>query len=158
MQNKSIDKIAKKIKEKHKQFLSQVGEIPYKVSADHALLLTMVSTKISLIATLLRDSEVIDDFKWTNHGEYNEILLFKRGLDFKINLVTDGKAILMKPASYLIEVDSDFLPKQWYKPSKEGWDWEDFTEQLMDFIHFTMYKSQKSEEIDLDDLMKGLKI
>jgi hypothetical protein len=155
MDSEQIQNISEKISEKHTKFLKSVGEIPYRISADYVLFLTMVSTKINLIANLLREREVIDGFKMEGSGECNKITLSKSGLDFKVEVLTNGTAICLRSVNGMLDNDSIFMTKQWYHPKKSGWDWEDFTEQLVDFIHYTMYKSQKAEEINFDTIMRG---
>jgi hypothetical protein len=156
MSNQFINNISKKIDEKHDKFLNSVGEIPYKVSADYQLLLTEVTSKITLISTILKNKSVISDIKSLEYGEYNKITLSKTGLDFKVEILTNGTSILMKSANGMLDGDTIFMSRQWYHPTKDGWDWEDFAEQLIDFIHYTMYKLQKSEEVNFDALMRGI--
>ena len=136
-----VPKLTSSITKKHKKFLKEVGDIPYKYSADHFLLLTQVTSKIVLVATVLKDVGVIDGFEIKNFSEYNSIVLSKKGLDFKTEIVTDGKGICIKTAGVLIDMDGLAVYKQWFLKDKDGeWNWDRFANELLDFIHSCMYK------------------
>jgi len=154
MDNKLIAKLSKTIEKKHKSFLKIVGDIPYKVSADYAWLLTDTTTKLTLIATLLRDQEVIDHFEVVNLGEYNEIELSKNGLDFRIIISTNGTLIKLTSANGMLANFSASVI-EWVRPEENGWNWEEFLDKILDFIHMNMYRSQQAEEINFDAFMRG---
>lgn len=156
--SEDIDKLFNIIKEGHKEFLDSAGKIPYRVSADYHLLLVTVSSKISLIASLLKESGVIDNYKFDNYGESIKVTVSKKGLDFKVEILTNGTIILMRSANNVLDDDGAFMSRQFHRPNRDsGWDWPEFTKQLLSFIHFTMYKSQKVEEINLSLLINGEK-
>jgi hypothetical protein len=145
--------LTEKIRSKHEKFLGEAGEIPYKVSADYALLLASVTSKISLVVSILKSECVIDVDVPEYFGDYNTFLLSKKGLDFKVKIITNGTSIIMSAYGPINSMDLDKV-EQWYEPKKGVWDWGGFANEIVDFIHYTMYRSQKVEEIDIEQLMK----
>jgi hypothetical protein len=159
MEDNPVAKLSCRISDKHEKFLATVGEIPYKVSADYALLLTMVTSKINLVASLMRLSGVIDNHTETRQNGCNVITLSKEGLDFRVEVLTNGTSILIRAAGSEMDEGNPFSPKnQRLYPYKSAWDWEQFVDVLLGFIHQSMYSSQRSEEINFDMLMKGMEI
>lgn len=152
--NHLLPKLSNSISKKHKQFLESVGKIPYKVSADYALLLANITTKITLISSILREESVIDNFEVGYFGEYNKITLSKNGLDFRVEILTNGMAIRLKNANEM-EADTWLLKDKMCYPKDDGWDWESFSDELVDFIHHRMYSLQKSGEYNFDNMMRG---
>jgi len=157
MNSELIQEINNAIYEKHNRFLKSVGEIPYKLSADYILLLADTTTKITFIASLLRENGVIDGWEVKNLGECNKFTLYKRGLDFKVDILTNGISICLCKSNEMIDQNDSTVPgREWHYPSKsDGWNWKNFSNSLLCFIHGSMYKSQESVEINFDSIMKG---
>ena len=151
MDNELIQKLSENIDKSHKKFLENVGEIPYKVSADYVLLLTNATTALTLIATFLMDKSVIDNYEVLKVGECNKISLSKKGLDFNVDVLTDGVSIRLCSVNCM----EDSVEWQKLYPSKDGWNWEDVSRELLDFIHTVIYKGQQAKEIRFDSLMRG---
>jgi len=152
-----IPKLTEKIRGKHKSFLVEAGEIPYRISADYALVLALVTSKMSLVVSILKSEGVIDEDLQAYYGDYNTFLLSKKGLDFKVKIITNGTSIVMSaygPTSPIDEVEV----KQRIEPIRKVWNWEEVAGEIVDFIHFTMYRSQKVEEMDIEQLMKEANI
>jgi len=152
MNSEIIEKISKSIGEKHEKFLESVGAIPYKVSADYILLLTDITSKINYINSLLKQSGVVDDVKCENFGDYNKMVLSKIGLDFRVEILTNGTSICIRTANGMMGYDTMTLARTWFY-LKDGLDWEEFTDKLVDFIHWEMYKNQESANISFDYVM-----
>lgn len=157
MNSELIQKINDAICAKHNKFLKSVGEVPYKLSADYVLLLVDTTTKITFMSSLLRENGVIDGWEVKNLGECNKFILYKRGLDFKVDILTNGISICLRKSNEMIDQnDSIAHEREWHYPSKgNGWNWEKFANSLLCFIHRSMYKSQESVEINFDVIMKG---
>jgi hypothetical protein len=59
----NIPFIEDRISQAHKQFLDSVGEMPNKLTADHKLFLTRMTTRVEAILKCFVNAGVIDNFK-----------------------------------------------------------------------------------------------
>jgi len=148
-----IFSLGKSLSQKHGDFLSKVGEIPYKVSAEHSLVLAEVTAKVTLIAQVMCHKEIIDHWDVKEFRGYNSIFLTKRGLDFGVEIMTNGDCVILRSLNEMLNRDNPLYSQMMYT-NYDNWSWEEFGEYLLDFIHKAMYQRQKSLEVSMNFSIK----
>jgi hypothetical protein len=150
MQPINLPLIKRRIEDAHSEFIDSVGQIPTKLSADHNLFLTRMRTRISSILDCFVDAKVIDEFKKiepSNEGDnhFSVFKLSKKGFDRAVYVWTDGFNIVIRsaynPLSLILEKNVvinniDF----------DEYNWIEFSDKLLHFVHGLIYKRQKSIE------------
>ena len=150
-----VQKIMQSMSSKHSDFLKSAGQAPYKISADHCLLVTHVSSKIRLIVDMLVEKEIIDMYEFNCKRGYNTYSLIKNSLDFEVDVFTDGHVITLRlggpRVSYGV-VEPIYM--RVYPHPKDGYIWESFADKLVSFIHSEMYRSGDVQEVNFDFIMR----
>ena len=142
------------ISSKHEKFLSAVGSAYQNVSADHHLLLNEVSSKIRFIADILSETGVINLYDVKVGRGSHTFNLVRQDLEPDVRVFTNGRCII-----FVSGVDHDPWggdpSKMVIEPDKEkGYNWDDITEELVDFIHEHMYSSSESFEVNFSLMLE----
>ena len=155
MQQINLYLIQQRIEAAHKNFLDSVGEMPQKITADQKLFLTRTVTRIKSILDCFVKVGVINRVEQQverNEGDDSCCVfrLTKKGFSKAVYIWTDGLNINIKTAHYpqrsgldlaeaLIMRDIDF----------DSYNWVEFADKLLYFIHLVIYERKKSFEIKI---------
>jgi hypothetical protein len=150
MDENTIKSISESIKEKHSSFLNLAGNIPYRLSANHALELSGVSSKVHLIFLILKNNDVISSYKKDSKDYYDLYELKKDGLDFGVTASVGTDCIVLSTLNRVVH-EMDSIKDYIYKG--EEWNWEKVSDQILNFIHTNMYKSQKVSDIYVESIL-----
>jgi hypothetical protein len=147
------DQISKLISETHSGFLKNAGSAIQKVSADHHLLLNIISSKIRLIAEAMVDNEVIDIYNVNGKRGSHVFTLIKHDLDAEVDVYTNGTYITFRSGT---EHSSHKRTKRIIYPdiAKNGYDWDNVTVLLLNFIHNEMYRSSEVFEVNFELMLE----
>ena len=147
--------IKSKIKKDHEHFIKYVGEIPAKISFDHQLMLHKFKTRIYFILeNCFLKNNIIDEIKdikdqisYSMDEDSFCYRIRKKNYDRSVYIWSNGKKISFQPSMSLINLinqdnermlisDIDFY----------NYDWVDFSDKLLYYIHKIIYAQAKSYE------------
>jgi len=157
----NIPQIKKYIKETHTEFMKSLGPQIEKVAADHRLQADIIHARLLPIMICLKEAKVIDDFITSAEGYNKVIKLVKEGYDSYVFITTNGLEILVEGLTYVANLAaSDFLLDKKFSDKKlfstvqdDDFDWVDFSETLLDYIHSSIYERQKATEIKIGSIL-----
>jgi hypothetical protein len=143
--------IRKMIKGTRKNFLDKFGSIPDMVDADETLLMARVNAKVMAILKCFQDEKVIDAYVHEDKSILgNSFSLHKNGCNTNVIIATNGRKIIFKIRyfeSYFGVEDS--MHRIFDIEEIDDFDWFDFSEHLIDFIHASMYHRKKAVDVKL---------
>ena len=144
----NVPAIQEHIKEKHEEFLEDVGNFSFKVSQDHQLFLTRLVAKITRVVECFVEEKVIDKIARYNipyaDGEYvRAFCLTKKGFAESVYIWTDGKTIVIGDSRLPItDADCETIRDV----DIDNFDGLEFSKILLDYIHRKIYSRQESYE------------
>lgn len=153
----NIPVIQEEIHKKHQNFLKEYGGAIEKVMADHKLFADIALAKLHRILIIFKEEKVIDEIQIHEKGPYKYVLLYKTGCDTYINLETNGIVIAIQGYTYQgNDFNSDFgHNKKIIKGVNESdFDWANFSDQLLDYIHGTIYERKEVIEQKIKGIFK----
>jgi len=142
----NVPAIQKEIREKHNVFIKKYGSTIEKVMADHKLFTDIILAKLSCILAIFKQEAVIDAIQVTEQGPFKKITLTKNGYDTYVVIETNGVEIALQGYTYTGDsVLSDFalVRVKIRNVNSDNFDWVDFSSQLIDYIHSTIYEKQE---------------
>jgi hypothetical protein len=146
----NIDKIQKNIKKKHDTFIATTGDAVIKVSADIELTLARLSTKVSTILDCLIYAGVIDKYVNCEESLYKGFHLIKNGFSKSMYIWIDGRDILFKDSNLSVRYGlNDPILKTYLKINVDEFDWENFANELVDYIHKVIYMANEATTISI---------
>ena len=156
METLNVPFIKERIKITHKAFIDSVGSIPDKITADHQLLLARMVARIETILKCFQEGEVIDLIILTNNERSDQscaaFKLIKKGFEKSIYVWTDGLNISINTVRYPyrsgLNLDDDIIIKN---INFETYNWVEFSDKLLHFIHQVIYARMKSIETKIFD-------
>jgi len=154
-QNFNIPEIEEAIKERHSDFLETFGNLVDKVEADHQLAVEKMSAKVTRILTCFCDNDIIDDTIISTEGIFKRIIVSKKGYNNHIAIWIDGKNIIMQRTSIfnianLLERDSE--AKTINNTDTEDFDWLNFSNELLDYIHNEIYSRKNVAKTKIESI------
>jgi len=150
-----IQKLSEIIQNKHEKFNKNAGCTPYVLSENNQLFLVTVSSQIRLIVELLIKFNVIDYFDEDSYNTYHVFKLYKNGLDFSVEILTDGKRIVAEQHGFATRVEmSDVYQLKFFPNKDSGYDWEEIVDELVEFIHAHVYLSHEVFDMNFDAFFK----
>lgn len=143
-----IPKIQKTIVKKHSEFITSMGDIANKVSADHELTIARMASKISRILDCFIEAKAIDKFTNLEEPPFKGFHLVKLGFQKSVYIWTDGKDIVIRGSDLLIKHGLGNSNLQTiYNVDVDKYNWEDFATTLLDYIHEVVYDRKESADI-----------
>lgn len=138
-----IPQIQSNLKKKHGQFVSKYSGQIDKVLADQKFLVDIVFAKLYRIMICFKEERVVDDIVMRDNAPCKTMTLTKNSSRTYVDIKTNGKTIVLEGFSYGHGFESDInvdIPiKRFYNVDSEDFDWVDFSDKLLDFIHYTIY-------------------
>ena len=135
----------------HKAFIKAVGQMPDKIAADHHFALQRMETRIQSILKCFVELGIIDDIIKgpKEDGSTRSVCYFhliKKGYDQSVYVFIDGHDIAFSdchaPKVGTFFEDSVVIPKVNF----ETYNWVEFADKLLQFIHKIIYARKKSYE------------
>ena len=142
-----IPSIKNYIRNKHKEFMDEVGNYSYKIIADKDLFKTRMAARIYSILECLVESKVIDEIVVKDESLCKCFLLIKKNMQKSINIWTDGENIVIEDNNLFIL--SELKPphkKVYYNINIDEYDWVKFSKELLDYIHWVIYNRKEAYE------------
>lgn len=152
-----VPKIEEIIDSKHKKFIGEFGPEIDKVVADKRLITDIIFSRIYLVLLCFQKSQVIDTIK-ISEGYPKEITLRKQGFDNHVHILTNGHQIRLEGYAYdSSDFNSDiaYPSKTYRKVNEEKYDWTKFAEELLDYIHASIYDRKDVVETKMSGIFKS---
>jgi len=147
--NIDVDSIRKKISEIHKEMMDLYGFQMDKVNADRQLFLEIISTKLKRVAKCFEDEGVIDTIEYTRDGYCETITLGKSNFCNSVNIVTNGIRIAIDGGDHINSKFSETQTMLFIDIWEHDFNWEDFAQKLLYFIHGIIYSRRDACSIKL---------
>lgn len=154
MNRLDTQKIQKSIGEKHKRFLVDVGFLSQKAGADYTYSLVRMKAKLAKILEVFKEGGIIDIVRPSPdlllESGYANFQLFVNGYDKTVYVFTNGRDIIIKDSSFLIS--NGILGSEAEKVmgvDVDNYDWEDFANRLLDYIHQVIYMRKESYSLKI---------
>lgn len=146
MKNIDIFSIRSKISKIHKKEMFKFGNNIEKVLADHQWNLESVFARIKYILEAFKEEKIIDVINIENCGSCYKLDVSKKNIfSSYVSIITDGEIIVVKGKSYI--EDNIFSDKMVIREAyTEEFDWENFSIDLLHFIHNFIYLKKKAHE------------
>lgn len=153
-----IPAIQSYIHNKHQTFLKDYGSNSEKVMADHQLFADIIGARIYRLALIYKEEKVIDDVVLSEKGPIKNLQLTKKGNPTSINIETNGIVVIIRGISYDMTFDHDFLwPKRkYFEVNNSDFDWAKFSEELLDYIHVTIYGRKEAIESRISGIFQTI--
>ena len=151
----NVPEIQEKIKLKHSVFLKKFGSVIQKVAADHRLLTDTIFSRLYRIALCFQQEGVIDSIQ-TTEGYPKKLVLRKEGFDNYVTVTTNGHIVRIE--GYVYE-PNDFISdaaipgKSYHGIFEEGYDWTGLAEDLLDYIHLSIYARKEALETKISGML-----
>ena len=152
-------KIREDLQKKHKDFKDRFASASSKVVADRNFYVQAAMAKISLITQILVEIGAIDEMrnKKTHSESYQHVELLKNGYIDTIYLMTDGYHIVVENSNFMTYTDMiDPDRTKWFlQDGVENFDWEKFSEELLDFVHRVIYHRKESSMFQMQQALEN---
>jgi len=154
----NVPEIQEKIRIKHENFLSSFGGAIQKVAADNRLLTDMVFSRLYRIALCFQQEGVIDSIQ-TTEGYPKKLILRKEGFDNYVNITTNGHMVRID--GYVYDPnnsisDISVAGKNYRSVDEEGYNWTMFADELLDYIHLSVYARKEALETKISGIFSSL--
>jgi hypothetical protein len=157
MEPLNIPFIKERISSAHNNFIKTVGQIPDKITADHQLLLKRMSTRIETIVKCFIDTGIIDNISQSlqnGDGDRSCVVfkLTKCGFDKAVYIWTDGNNININAFHFPFRSGLNFEDEITIREINfDSYNWVEFSDKLIHFIHQIIYARLKSIETKIFD-------
>ena len=151
----NIPLIKENIKSEHNKFIAAVGQMPDKIAADSHLLLQRMTTRIGAILTCFMEERIIDKCIMMDYGTGGDkscicYKISKNGYDKSVFIWSDGSNISIKSGHYPVVSGLNFDEDNVIRDIDfENYDWLEFANILLHFIHKVIYARVQSYETKL---------
>ncbi len=137
-----IPKIRKTLRKKHKTLMDKIGDTANMLSADHELVISRITSKISVILDVFIHEKIIDTVEPVVDSYYTGFHILKNGFRKSVYIWTDGEDIFIRDSSFSIKYGSISPTLKTIKVADlDEEKFEDFANELCDYIHITIYNS-----------------
>jgi hypothetical protein len=169
MKELDIPFIKNLIQEKHNIFLKETGNLSSKVSGDHQLVLSRLTSRIMRILQEFCHAGIIDSvvemssdkniadsyYGFVLDQRYiNGLIISKNGYVSKIIIWTDGKTIMFQSSGMPFIGIEDLKVAAMRKISVDDFDGKEFSEKLLNYIHQIIYFRKETYEQKLKEFLK----
>ena len=156
MQRLNLPFIKDRVVAAHKNFIASVGEMPEKISADHQFLLKRMEARIGSILKCFTDVNVVDSVTVVKDNVVDSscscFKIAKKSYDKSVYIWTNGTSIVIKSANYPswsgLDFDDDIVVRN---IDFDSYNWVEFSDTLLHFIHKIIYARTKSIEAHIFD-------
>ena len=150
----NVPEIQDKIKTKHDDFLSNFDGAIQKVAADNRLLTDMIFSRLYRITLCFQQERVIDSIQ-AIEGYPKKLILRKEGFDNYVHITTNGHMVridgyIYDPNSFISDIS--VAGKNYQRVDEEGYDWTAFAEELLDYIHLSVYARKEALETKISGM------
>lgn len=146
-----------KIKDLHDKFLKEMTPHISKVVSDRQLKIESCSSKIRFICEAFKDLKIISEFKEDQYGLYVVFTLSKENFHSDVKVYNNGKKIIITVDDCDI-VNSvfglDLSNSKKYEVENKSFNWDLFGEDLLDRIHFFMYRRKEADQNKVEEIFK----
>ena len=145
----NVPEIQNIIRETHKDFMERYAPQIDKVAADHKLLSDIIYTRLYRILICFKEEGVIDDIILEKQTPYKKICIKKNGYDNYVHVVTNGLSIIFEGFNASANdffTDIMFIKKRFDDVHNDDYDWTEFSKELIDYIHNTIYFRKEAVE------------
>ena len=154
----NIPAIQKSVKNKHLNFIEKYQNSIEKVISDHKLFADITLAKLHRLLLIFKEESVIDNIQIIDRGPYKKIVLSKNGYDTYVELETNGLVIVFQGYTYTAGSESDFRHQKKIirNITADNFDWVEFCDDLVDYIHNTIYERKEAVEQRLKGIFKDI--
>ena len=149
----NIEKFRIEAENKHKVFIERLRSQIDKVFADHVLKIETCSSKIRLISNTLKDLDIITNIYTEDQGDYRVFTLRKGSLNSAVQIYTNGTSIRISCDDIKIGGVMGFSFEKTYNVESEDFDWDVFANDLLDKIHYAIYKQAEANEVKVEGVL-----
>jgi len=149
----NIEKFRIEAENKHKVFIERLRSQIDKVFADHVLKIETCSSKIRLISNTLKDLDIITNIYTEDQGDYRVFTLRKGSLNNAVQIYTNGTSIIISCDDIKIGGVMGFSLEKKYNVESEDFDWDVFANDLLDRIHYAIYKQAEANEVKVEGVL-----
>ena len=149
----NIEKFRIEAENKHKVFIERLRSQIDKVFADHVLKIETCSSKIRLISNTLKDLDIITNIYTEDQGDYRVFTLRKGSLNNAVHIYTNGTSIRICCDDIKIGGVMGFSLERTYNVESEDFDWDVFANDLLDKIHYAIYKQAEANEVKVEGVL-----
>jgi len=138
----NIPEIQSHIRSNHGKFIKKYGTQIEKVMADHRMLVDIISARLHRVILCFKEEGVIDEVRTSDKGPLKMMTLLKKGCSVYVDLMTNGRLVVLKSLNFNEFMGSDIAsdPEYFYGVDEEDYDWAKFSVKLLDFIHCKVYE------------------
>jgi len=145
MKQIDIQKIRDKVSGKHKDFIEKAGGQSRKLGADYTYNLERINAKIRLILNIFKEENIISETI-----EDDRVALERANRSFQLIVNGYEKTSLIEHSDRIITIND--LSCKAFENDREtiivedidAYDWEDFANRLLNYIHQTIYMRKES--------------
>jgi len=151
-----VPKIEALIFEKHKKFIDEFGPLTEKVAADKRLITDIIFSRLYRILLCFQKVGAIDDVHSCD-GYPREITLRKKSFDNYVHILTNGHMIKLEGYSHNhndFASDVAYPSKIYNNVNEENYDWTKFSEELLDYIHASIYDRKDAAETKITSMFR----
>jgi len=147
--NKTLPNIHKNVKKKHSEFLTKFGDAPSIISVNNQLKLTRLKAKFESILKIFIEEKVISDYERMELDGVEYFILEKDNMPKRVHIVIALDSIIIADQSLYSIVGIETSIKEIFqiphgKENIEDFDWEEFSNNLLNIIHSLIYNSKES--------------
>ena len=164
MKELDIPCIKEILKEKHDLFIKETGTLSNKVSDDHVLVLTKLTSKIGRVLQEFCSAKVIDAYDNIKTSSYygfilddryiNGIILSKVGYSSKIIIWTDGRTIMFQSSGLPFNGIEDIKIAAMRNVIADNFDGKEFADKLLNYIHQVIYFRKEAYDQKLKEILR----
>ena len=141
----NTQQIQQNLADRHQKFNQEVGVLSGKLGADYHLQLTRMQTRLNRILECFIEVGVLDLSIPLSENAYKGFQIMKNGYDKQIYVWTNGNDIIVKDSSFMINSGIIDSKVEYIRNIViDEYDWEDFANRLLDYIHVIIYQRKES--------------
>lgn len=144
----------KRAAKNHEAFMKRLQSQIDKVFADHYLRIETCSSKITLICSVLKELDIITTYFVNNLGDNRIFTLRKEGISNCVQIYTNGVTIFINNDDLMIGNIMGLPFNKKYDVESKDFNWDKFADELLDKIHYIIYKQTEANEAKLDGIFQ----
>ena len=165
MKELDIPYVKKTLKEKHESFIRETGTLSNKVSEDHTLILTKLTSRIKRVLQEFCLSGVVDTCEDIGSSKYygfilddkylNGIIVSKSRYVSKIIIWNDGKSIMFQSSGLPFSGIEDVKVSIMRNIVVDNFDGKEFSDKLLGYIHQVIYSRKEVYDQRLKAILRN---
>lgn len=150
--SKTLDIIGIKelISKKHKNFIKKFKLASSKVNADLEYKSTDIEAKVFMILQCFQQQEIIDKIERTTRGAYNQFVISKTGFRSILEILSNHNEIIIHYPDINLIAGKFLGSDKCFWVDRPEFEWESFSEELLDIIHAQIYERLKALETSIN--------